>query len=403
MIKFVEISAPSSDFAKTLKKGIRVVVNMGSTKEPSYWMATVAKNNAAKGTVNLNFDDGDVAEYKAIKSKVGIVGIGVAKVRKTEIPLSQVGKWLTSEETKSPSSNLSDPVQKFLAKWVDSFDKDGANPSNKKYLLKTMKDLLPSIPEEYRKHTGSLFRGVRLPVEAVTSILAGSRLKFKDEFISYSSDRDAAVKFAAYVDYDKGKEQIGIVIKEASNSVAVNIFEVWDNISSKYKDIHSQSFVDEEKEVVLQNSNLGLATSQIDMLLISKGKIKSLGKQEPPGWNKFLKSSGILKDIYCIPNTKDNIKGVQEVLSLNTTTLMNPQKVSAVLTKLGFPKSNGETFRTLYLPDLELSIKASMVPQGILFETGKGWRFAKFEYKQVGIAEDEASAINLFNRIAKQR
>ncbi|WYW01403.1 hypothetical protein Amme1_00011 [Pseudomonas phage vB_PpuM-Amme-1] len=89
-----ETASPATDFAKSLKKGVRVLVNLGNTKEPSYFLGAITKNNASKGSVNVLFDDGDVAEVRAIKSKVGIVGIAIDKVRKSEVPAAQISKWL---------------------------------------------------------------------------------------------------------------------------------------------------------------------------------------------------------------------------------------------------------------------------------------------------------------------
>ncbi|WYW00692.1 hypothetical protein Illi2_00010 [Pseudomonas phage vB_PpuM-Illi-2] len=100
-----ETASPATDFAKSLKKGVRVLVNLGNTKEPSYFLGAITKNNASKGSVNVLFDDGDVAEVRAIKSKVGIVGIAIDKVRKSEVPADQISKWLAgaAPATKTPA------------------------------------------------------------------------------------------------------------------------------------------------------------------------------------------------------------------------------------------------------------------------------------------------------------
>ncbi|WYW02121.1 hypothetical protein Voja6_00010 [Pseudomonas phage vB_PpuM-Voja-6] len=119
-----ETASPATDFAKSLKKGVRVLVNLGNTKEPSYFLGAITKNNASKGSVNVLFDDGDVAEVRAIKSKVGIVGIAIDKVRKSEVPADQIDKWLAgaAPTTKTPASPKAagEWTVKSIVAWLES-------------------------------------------------------------------------------------------------------------------------------------------------------------------------------------------------------------------------------------------------------------------------------------------
>ncbi|WYW02360.1 hypothetical protein Lauda_00009 [Pseudomonas phage vB_PpuM-Lauda] len=119
-----ETASPATDFAKSLKKGVRVLVNLGNAKEPSYFLGAITKNNASKGSVNVLFDDGDVAEVRAIKSKVGIVGIAIDKVRKSEVPADQIDKWLAgaATTTKTPASPKAagEWTVKSIVAWLES-------------------------------------------------------------------------------------------------------------------------------------------------------------------------------------------------------------------------------------------------------------------------------------------
>jgi len=82
------------------KKGSRVIVNFGTTKDPEYYVGTVT--GIRKGLVYVLFDDGDKGSYKPTPSKVGLVGITKKKTgRKSEIPAKDIDKWLSIDIGKS--------------------------------------------------------------------------------------------------------------------------------------------------------------------------------------------------------------------------------------------------------------------------------------------------------------
>lgn len=83
----------ATTFAASIKKGIRVVANLGSLKEPAYYSGLV-ESVSKTGMVKLAFDDGDTATLKAAKSKTGIVGLAISKARKSEISSDVLSDWL---------------------------------------------------------------------------------------------------------------------------------------------------------------------------------------------------------------------------------------------------------------------------------------------------------------------
>jgi len=91
------------------KKGVRVIVNFNTTKDPEYWVGTVT--GIRKGLVYITFDDGDKGSYKPTRSLVGLVGITKKKTsRKSKIPSKDIDKWLSidigkAEPKRKPKSN----------------------------------------------------------------------------------------------------------------------------------------------------------------------------------------------------------------------------------------------------------------------------------------------------------
>jgi len=92
------------------KKGVRVIVNFNTAKDPEYYVGTVSSLRG--GLVYVIFDDGDKGSYKPTSSKVGLVGITKKKIgRKSEIPAKDINKWLDIDIGKNspkrkPKSNV---------------------------------------------------------------------------------------------------------------------------------------------------------------------------------------------------------------------------------------------------------------------------------------------------------
>jgi len=75
------------------KKGVRVIVNLNTSKKPEYYVGTVT--SIRKGIVKVIFDDGEKGNYKPTSSNVGLVGITESKKkRKTQIPTVNISKWI---------------------------------------------------------------------------------------------------------------------------------------------------------------------------------------------------------------------------------------------------------------------------------------------------------------------
>lgn len=80
------------------RKGDRIVINYeGNARKPEYYIGTVSRGGASKVTVE--FDDGDVKSY-SVDDKY-IVGEGVDKKRKSEIPKAKLDQYLIEEPKKT--------------------------------------------------------------------------------------------------------------------------------------------------------------------------------------------------------------------------------------------------------------------------------------------------------------
>jgi hypothetical protein len=109
------------------KKGDRVVVNFGTKKEPEYYIGTVTRSGIK---VSVLFDDGDKGSFPAKSNK--LVGIGIKKKRKSEIPVKQIIKWVV----KKSASKTSKPVKNtpLCEKWFQKhlFSDNLSKPSKEK-------------------------------------------------------------------------------------------------------------------------------------------------------------------------------------------------------------------------------------------------------------------------------
>jgi len=101
------------------KKGVRVIVNFDTVKNPEYYVGTVTA--IRNGLVYVTFDDGDRGNYKPTRSLVGLVGITESKKkRKSEIPKKDIDKWLyigigRAAPTRTPVPNAVEKKSKSLS------------------------------------------------------------------------------------------------------------------------------------------------------------------------------------------------------------------------------------------------------------------------------------------------
>lgn len=103
--KHIIVSALIDNYSK----GDRVVVNINTTKEPEYYVASVTKISRANNLVYVLFDDGEKWQYKATSSKVGILGHALkSKKRKSEIKPRNLDKWLSTSKNDKSSNKTRD-------------------------------------------------------------------------------------------------------------------------------------------------------------------------------------------------------------------------------------------------------------------------------------------------------
>lgn len=75
---------------QTFSKGDRIVINYeGNPRKPEYYIGTVIRGG---NKITVEFDDGDVQTY--LVGEPAIIGHGIDKKRKGEIPKDKVKKWL---------------------------------------------------------------------------------------------------------------------------------------------------------------------------------------------------------------------------------------------------------------------------------------------------------------------
>jgi hypothetical protein len=81
----------------TYKKGDRVVANFGSKKTPEYYIGTVTSSGMK---VAVLFDDGDKHSFP--KSSYKLMGLGIKRKRKTEIPKKDINKYMVDSPKSKP-------------------------------------------------------------------------------------------------------------------------------------------------------------------------------------------------------------------------------------------------------------------------------------------------------------
>jgi len=117
---YININAESIDIFGSppkYKKGVRVIVNFNTTKDPEYYVGTVS--GIRSGLIYVTFDDGDKHNFKPTRSLVGLVGITLSKKkRKTEIPAKDIDKWLDidigeASPKRKPKTNVVEKKAKF--------------------------------------------------------------------------------------------------------------------------------------------------------------------------------------------------------------------------------------------------------------------------------------------------
>lgn len=91
------------------RKGDRVLVNYGTTKEPEVYIGTVAARSNTKKLVRIEFDDGHKEAYPVDNKGTGIIGYALKKFsrkRVREIPIDLVDDYL--DQNRWFSSSLKD-------------------------------------------------------------------------------------------------------------------------------------------------------------------------------------------------------------------------------------------------------------------------------------------------------
>lgn len=114
-IKNLVATAAVEPAINLFSRGLRVIVNEGTTKEPIYYTAVVTKVSRKDNVVYVAFDDGDKGWYNATRSMVGLVGLAATnRARKIPIPADQIDKWLKVPlgKIKRPTGTLADDRRK---------------------------------------------------------------------------------------------------------------------------------------------------------------------------------------------------------------------------------------------------------------------------------------------------
>ena len=82
-----------SHSAADYSKGDRVICNLGTTKNPKFFIGTVTMNR--QGLVHVILDNEEKVKFKPTSSMAGLIGIAKKTTkRKAEIPESDIDKWI---------------------------------------------------------------------------------------------------------------------------------------------------------------------------------------------------------------------------------------------------------------------------------------------------------------------
>lgn len=98
-IKEIAMNIDAEDFASHLKVGLRMVVNIGTVKDPEYYLGSITEMEPGKGKssgmAHITFDDETTGIYKATRSLSGLIGIAKNKIKLIkEIPKSKINGFL---------------------------------------------------------------------------------------------------------------------------------------------------------------------------------------------------------------------------------------------------------------------------------------------------------------------
>ena len=90
------------NFKNTIRKGVRVVVNIGTTKDPVFYLgeveSTLSKVGTATKEAHIRFDDGDEGDFKITTSLCGIIGIA----KNGRMRVKKFGKKLLKQYLDTP-------------------------------------------------------------------------------------------------------------------------------------------------------------------------------------------------------------------------------------------------------------------------------------------------------------
>ena len=81
--------------AVSIQKGTRVIVNLGTAKEPYLFVGTAVARSLQKKQYHIKFDDGDTYTGSITNSATGILGLAkTQRKRKIEIDASDIDSWI---------------------------------------------------------------------------------------------------------------------------------------------------------------------------------------------------------------------------------------------------------------------------------------------------------------------
>lgn len=107
-----------------LQKGTRVLVNLGTSKEPYIYVGTVVARSAKNQQYRIKFDDDDTYVGSITNSATGILGLSKSqRRRKTEIKPQDLDNWIDTTTwfaTSLADSNKPGPtLQQFMTRKLD--------------------------------------------------------------------------------------------------------------------------------------------------------------------------------------------------------------------------------------------------------------------------------------------
>lgn len=220
-----------------------------------------------------------VAQYKAKEVKLAQIKVIKDDYEDLISVLAVIQRNMRADaQAGAGSAGMSEELQKFLVHWIVAFG--GGSEAEKKKVFAQFAKYLPQIPDQFKKtRSGSVYRGMRVPLPELVQLVNGGKVKTTAPYLSFTTELKIAERFAEDSDSDaRGKPRAGLILRAQSNRVVLDVENCYRAINRKFKDHHSDALALDEREVILENKPaFVIDAAAIEDVFLSEDALAKLG------------------------------------------------------------------------------------------------------------------------------